>query len=68
MEQVPAGIKNYFIFNPIGELIYMETSVILGNGQVDTSALGITTLLSIGIFLLGLLVFHKLEPAFAEVM
>jgi ABC-2 type transport system permease protein len=68
MEQVPAGIKDYFIFNPIGELIYMETSVILGNGQVDTSALGITTLLSIGMFLIGLLVFHKLEPAFAEVM
>jgi ABC-type polysaccharide/polyol phosphate export permease len=68
MEQVPSGIRDYFILNPIGQLIQMQTNTILGNGRLDFSALGVTTLLSVGVFLLGLLLFHKLEPVFAEVM
>jgi len=68
LEQVPSGIRAYFICNPIGELIYMEVSVVLGSGVVDLAALGITALISVGVFLLGLLVFHRLESAFAEVM
>jgi len=68
LEQVPPGIKDYFICNPVGELIYMEVNVVLGSGVVDPAALGVTALIAAGVFLLGLLVFRRLESAFAEVM
>lgn len=68
LDQVPAGIREYFIYNPIGVLVYMETSVVLGNGLVDLPTLGITALLSVGVFVFGLFLFHHLESSFAEVM
>ena len=68
LEQVPEGIRNYFICNPIGELVYMETSAVLGKGQFDPAALGITALVSLGVLAAGVLLFRYLEPAFAEVM
>lgn len=68
LQQVPDGIRKYFIYNPIGQLVYMETGVILGDVSPDPAALGVTALLSVGIFILGLLVFRRIEPVFAEVM
>ncbi|MDD2552958.1 MAG: ABC transporter permease [Desulfotomaculaceae bacterium] len=68
LEQVPAGIKKYFIFNPIGQLVHMEVSLVFGSGTINLAALGVTFLISCATLLLGLWVFRRLEPAFAEVM
>lgn len=67
LDQVPGGLRDYFACNPIGELVYMETSAVLGRGP-DLSDLGVTALLSAAVFLLGLFIFRRLEAAFAEVM
>ncbi|OIQ07946.1 teichoic acid translocation permease protein TagG [Moorella thermoacetica] len=68
IEQVPLNFRKYFLFNPIGQLINMETSAVLGSGQVDSYALSITAAIAMGIYVVGLLVFRYLEPTFAEVM
>jgi ABC-2 type transport system permease protein len=68
INQIPKRLQVYFIFNPIGQLVSMESGIVLGNGHVSIYALGITTAISICVFAIGLLVFRWLEPAFAEVM
>ncbi len=68
LEQVPARLRDYFIFNPIGELVYMATGAVLANRPVSLPDLGAAALFSVGVFLLGLILFRRLEPAFAEVM
>lgn len=68
IEQVPANLRKYFLFNPIGQLINMETGAVLGSGEVDLNSLGITLAIVLGVYILGYVVFRYLEPTFAEVM
>ncbi len=68
INQIPKRIQAYFLFNPIGQLVSTEGGIVLGNGYVDHHAVVITMAISICVFAIGLLVFHWLEPTFAEVM
>lgn len=68
INQIPKYLQIYFIFNPIGQLVGMESSIIFGDGHIDLYALGITAVISILLFIFGLLIFRWLEPTFAEVM
>lgn len=68
MQQVPEHIRKYFMYNPIGELVYMGTNILIGNGEIDLLALIVATFMSVGVFVCGLILFRYLEPVFAEVM
>jgi ABC-2 type transport system permease protein len=68
LDQVPASIRKYFLYNPVGQIVYMESSVVLGHGDMNLVALAITVLLSVAVFILGLVCFRWMEAAFAEVM
>jgi ABC-2 type transport system permease protein len=68
IDQIPAGIKRYFLFNAVGELVNMQSTLVLGGSMFSFHTLGVVTLISVGVFVLGLVVFHRLEPLFAEVM
>jgi len=68
LNQIPPEIRRNFVYNAIGELVAMQASLVLGGGMVRFDTLGIAALISAGIFVLGVLVFRRLEPLFAEVM
>lgn len=68
LEMVPGAIRKYFIYNPIGQLVYMETGIVLGEGKIDLTSLGVTALISVAVLILGVFVFRRLESTFAEVM
>lgn len=68
VDQIPADIQSYFRMNPIGQLVQMEVKAVLAGERPPTGDLVITGLLSVLIFVLGFIVFKKLESRFAEVM
>ncbi|MEM3486341.1 MAG: ABC transporter permease, partial [Candidatus Methanomethyliaceae archaeon] len=68
ISQIPEGIRKNFVYNAVGELVSMQTSLVLGGGAFQLSTLGIAAIISTAIFLLGVFVFRHLEPLFAEVM
>ncbi|AGL03786.1 ABC transporter permease [Desulfoscipio gibsoniae] len=68
LEQVPEKIRSYFAYNTIGLLVDMQRNVLLAGDGANWHLVLISLLISIGVFILGWLVFHWLEPLFAEVM
>lgn len=68
LELLPKEIQKYFFINAVGELVSMQSLLVLGGPMFKFPALGIAALISLGVFVLGLVVFHRLEPLFAEVM
>lgn len=68
LNQTPEGIRKNFVYNAVGELVSMQSSLVLGGGMFQFNTLGIVVLISAGIFVLGILIFRRLEPLFAEVM
>lgn len=68
LEQIPEDIRSYFIFNPIGQLVYMEVNSLLGGVGPNLHSLLIASSFSIIVFFVGILVFKHYEDSFAEVM
>jgi hypothetical protein len=46
----------------------METGVLFGKLAIQWQVVGMYALVSVAVFLIGLFVFHRIEPLFAEVM
>lgn len=68
IEQIPPNIREYFKYNPIGQLVQMEVKALLAGSAPHSSDLIITTGICLVTFLIGYVVFKKLEDRFAEVM
>jgi len=68
VNQIPGNIRPYFIFNAIGELVGMQSTLLLSDKMFSFHILGLDAIISLGVLLIGLLVFNHLEPLFAEVM
>jgi len=68
MSQIPKSLAKYYIFNVVGELVGMETGVLFGKLAIQWQVVGMYALVSVAVFLIGLFVFHRIEPLFAEVM
>jgi ABC-2 type transport system permease protein len=68
MSQIPESLIKYYFFNVVGELVGMETGVLFGKLVIHWQVVGMYALVSAAVFLFGLLVFHWIEPLFAEVM
>ena len=67
-DQIPAKIRKYFLLNAVGELVGMQSGLVLGGPMFSFHVLGMVALISLGVLVLGLIVFNRLEPLFAEVM
>jgi len=67
MDQLQA-LRGYFWINAIGELVGMQSSLVLERTRFAISELAVATLIAVGILALGIIVFRRLEPLFAEVM
>lgn len=50
LEQIPEDIRSYFIFNPIGQLVYMEVNSLLGGVGPNLHSLLIASSFSIIVF------------------
>lgn len=68
INQIPASISKYFLFNAVGELVGMESALVLNGPMFHFHVLAIEALISGAVFIVGFVVFHRLEPFFAEVM
>jgi ABC-2 type transport system permease protein len=68
IDQVPAEINKYLLFNAVGELVGMQSALILKGSMFNFHVFAIATLISLAVFILGLAVFNRVEPLFAEVM
>jgi lipopolysaccharide transport system permease protein len=61
-------IWTYLQWNPVLQIIDSLRQVILWGGQPNWPSLGYTWLFGIFILLLGAWFFHRLRPAFADVL
>jgi len=68
IQHIPANIRRYFILNAVGELVGLQSSVILGGQFPGWHVAFYAAIISVGVFTAGITVFHRLEPLFAEVM
>lgn len=67
-EQVPEKIRQYFAYNTIGVLVDMQRNILLTGTGLNWHLVSISFLISLGVLILGWLIFRRLEPLFAEVM
>lgn len=58
--------KVYLLANPIGGILEMVNTIIVNKSMPNPALLAYTAICSIAILALGLTVFHKNEPLFAE--
>ncbi len=64
---LPEGQRHWLALNPMTGIIEAARSVILGQKPIDWSLLGISLVVSVVVFLIGLFYFRKTESSFADV-
>ena len=66
VEMLPAKYRFIFTLNPMAVIINAYRQVMLSGSGPNLNSLGLAFLMSIGIFLIGFLIFKKFEGEFAD--
>lgn len=66
VEMLPAKYRFIFTFNPMAVIINAYRQVMLSGSGPNLNSLGLAFVMSVGIFIIGFLIFKKLEGEFAD--
>ena len=66
VEIIPERYRFIFSFNPMSVIINAYREVIIGQGKPNLNSLSLAFLVSLSVFVIGFLIFKKLEGKFAD--